>query len=198
MGQWISSDDVRAYIGGDVLTDPAATLLAQTATDALQAVLNRDISLVTGLQEFYDTNGSDYVLLNHWPVRSISAVSLNGTTISAAQPNQPGYRIDSFNSRKLYLGQGKLLRGGAMAISVTYTAGYDTSQPIGSPTAIPATVHRALLLTAAAIFNAAAADPNLTSESTGGVFSGSFTPRGAGAVPQAARDLVSNEIRVAV
>lgn len=198
MAQWISANDVQAYIGGDVLTDDAATFLAQVATDALQSVLNRDIALVTNLQEYYDTNGSDYVLLNHWPVRSISAASLNGTTISAAVPNKPGFRLDSFNSRKLYLGQGKLLRGGVMAISVTYTAGYDLTQPAGTDPGIPGTVHRALLLTAAAIFNASAGDPNLMSESTGGMFSGTFSPRGAGSVPQAARDLVSNEIRVAL
>jgi hypothetical protein len=195
---WISADDVKSYIGGDVLDDAAATFLAEVATDALQAVLNRDISLVTNLQEYYDTNGTSYILLNHWPVRSIGAVSLNGVTINPAIPNQPGYRLDSFNSRKLELGQGKLLRGGAMAIAVTYTAGYDPDQPAGVDPGIPGTIHRALLLTAAAIFNASAADPNLTSENTGGVFSGTFTQRGAGAVPQAARDLVANEIRVAV
>jgi hypothetical protein len=164
----------------------------------VQAVLNRDLTMVTNLTEYYDTNGTDYILLNNWPVRSIGSVTLNGMAILPAIPGQPGWRLDGFNPRKLMLGQGRLLRGGIMVIGVlNQTAGYDFTQSVGSATGLPGTVHRALLLTCAAIFNAQAADPNLSSESTAGVFSGTFYASGVGAVPPGALRLLSNEIRVA-
>lgn len=187
MTLWIPASDVLAWIGTDKIDLESATLLAEVASEAVSALIERDLTLQTGVTELYDTTGTPYVLLNSWPVQSVSAVSLAGQPIVPAAFQTPGWKLDRINRRKLvFVGMGNLSRA-PLTLAVTYTAGYDTTQPIGGTMALPAAVWQALRLTCGAIFNSQAADPNLASESTGGVFSGSFYPTGVGAVPPGAR-----------
>lgn len=196
MTAWISGNDVQAWLGSDKIDLTSADSLAQVASDVLRDYLERDLELQSSISEVYDTNGTNYVLLNFWPVRSITSVLLNSQTIQHAAPNQQGYLMDSFNPRKLKFALMGSLPRGEQNLSISYSAGYDVTQPAGSATGLPGTVYQALKLTAAAIFNSQAADPNLASESTAGVFSGSFYPTGVGAVPPGARTLLVREIRV--
>jgi hypothetical protein len=192
---WIATTDVQAWLGADKLNQDSAASLAQVATDSVQAYIERDLALVTSIAETCDTNGTDYVLLNCWPIRLVTSVSHNGMTLAPAAFGKPGWLTDPVNTRKLrFPGMGKLERG-VMNLSVVYTAGYDLTAAPGAPTALPGAVAQALRLTAAAIFNSQAADPNLASESTAGVFSGSFYATGVGAVPPGARSLLVNFMR---
>lgn len=197
MTAWISPDDVATWLGSQIDSVTAA-ILADAASEAVRNHLDRDLALQTAITESYDSNGTDYVLLNTWPVRSVSAVSLlNKGTVPLAVPGTAGYRLDAYNQRKLsFVGYGKLAPG-PMTITVTYSAGYDLTKNAGSATGLPADVYLALKLTANAMANAQAADTNLSSESTAGVFSGSFYPTGVGAVPPGARTLLFSYQRVA-
>lgn len=198
MTAWVTSAAVIAWIGADKIDSADAAQLASDATDAVQAVLNRDLELQTTALVYYGTNGTDYLLLDDWPIRSIGSVTLNSLAISPAAPLSPGWVMDRFNPRKLIFSQmGKQIRAEMNVILTNVVTGYDLTQAVGSATGLPGHVSRALLLTAAAIFNAQAADPNLASESTAGVFSGSFYASGVGAVPPGALSLLKNEMRVA-
>lgn len=204
MVAWITVADVQAWLGPDVDT-PTAQALADAATSTVLGFLQRDLSL-QALTEIYDSNGTDYLLLNSWPVVSISSVVIDGIPpLVPAAVRTPGYRVDRIVPRKLqFAGLGKVPRG-ISNITVSYSAGYDmtlapdpASTPSHSAGGPPPALNSALKLTAAAIYNAQAADPNLTSESTGGVFSGSFQAAGVGAVPPGARTMLQPYMRVAL
>ena len=198
MTVWIPAEDVQAWIGPAAITLDDAAVLAQIASDAVQSVVQRDLSLTAGITDTYDTNGTNYVLLNYWPIRAIAAISLNGQAIGAAGYQLSGWKLDPVNTRKVsFPGMGNLGRGIQNLTVSGLVAGYDVTQPPGGTYALPANVYQALRLTAAAIFNSQAADPNLTAESTAGVFSGSFAASGVGAVPPGARTLLLPEMRVA-
>lgn len=196
MPAWITAADLQTWFAGDI-DAPTATALASDATDAVRDYLERDLALQE-LTEAYDTTGTNYVLLNFWPVRAVTQVVLNGTTVvPPAAFNTPGWRLSPIVPRKLeFPGYAKLARS-TMNLSVSYTAGYDLAAAAGDPMAIPGSVATAIKLTAAAMWNAQAADPNLSGESTGGVFSGQFYPTGVGAVPPGARSLLQVHKRVA-
>lgn len=203
MAAWISVSDVQTWLGPDV-DSTTAQMLADAATSAVQEFLQRDVSQQT-LTEIYDSAGTDYILLDSWPVASISSVVIDGLPpLVPAAVQTPGYRVDRINPRKLqFAGLGKVPRG-VENITVSYVAGYpigtapdpaSTTKHVG--TGLPPAIYTGLKLTAAAISNAQAADPNLASESTGGVFSGSFYQTGVGAVPPGARSLMQPYVRVA-
>lgn len=198
MTSWVTGATVQAYIGADKVTLDEANVLAADATDAVRSVIQRDLTLQTGITDTVETNNTNFVLLHYWPIRAIASVSLNGRAMVAAATNQPGWRIDPVNPRKVeFAGYGRLGRGSMNVIVSGLTAGYDVTADPGGPYALPGHIRRALLLTALAFFTATAADPNLVAESTGGVFSGSFQPAGVGAVPPGAMSLLRSEMPVA-
>jgi hypothetical protein len=196
MTSWISADDVAAYL---CITDLVrAQMLADAVTGAIRDYLTRELEQVT-YDELYQTNYTDYILLDNSPISSITSVTIQG--YGAIQPvvlGQAGWRLDPQVPRKLqFMGYGRLPRSETPNIEVVYVAGY----PIGTPpdaksspwfagTGLPTAIYEAMALTAAAMQNAQAADPNLQSESTAGVFSGTFYPTGVGAIPPGARTLL--------
>jgi hypothetical protein len=200
MSAWISPTDLQNYIGADKVSLDEATMLAAAATQAVQAYIDRDLSLYQGTSDWYDSNGTNFILLDRWPIRSLTSLSVSGLVVYALAPPavQRGWTIDRSNSRKLiFQGFDRIPRGVQNINVVGLVAGYDLDQPVGSSTGLPYEVWLALRLTAAAIFNAGAADPNLMSENTAGVFSGSYDVTGVGAVPRGARTLLAGEMRVA-
>lgn len=186
---------MQNWIGTDKIDPTSAASLALAVSDTIRNHIARDITLGTWT-EYYDGNGTNYVLLKHWPVVSIGQVLLNKQAVLPATPDQDGWIIDDFNTRKLIFTQGKIY-GRMMIQVVNLQAGYDVTQPIGSATGLPGHIGQALLLTASAFFNSSAFDPNLTSEQVEGVFTGTVWPTGAGAIPPAALSLLVNEVRVA-
>lgn len=195
MTAWISTADVQAWIGADLTTDQA-TDLADAATSVARDWLERDLELAT-FTETYDSLGTDYVLLNAWPIRTLTSIAINNeATLAPAAFGRAGWALDPSNPRKVKF-PGRRVPRGIQNIAVTYTAGYDLTQPAGSPTGLPGAVRKALQLIASALDNAQAADPNLASENTGGVFSGSFYATGVGAIPPGARTLLQSYRRIA-
>lgn len=197
MTAWIAPADIMTWLGPD-LDLPTATILANSATSAVGNYLQRDLAQQIVTNELHSGLNTEYLLLNCWPITAVAAVVLGaGPPLPPAGWNVAGWKLDQFNSRKLWLlGMGRIPRG-ELNISVSYTGGYDLTLAQGVAGAIPADVYLALQLTAAAQWNARAADPNLASESTAGVFSGSFYPTGVGAVPPGARSLLGSYVRVA-
>lgn len=191
----ITALDIQTWLGPQIDDDTAAVLVINTS-DAVQGYIERDVGLQT-VTELLDSNGSDTVLASFWPIRSISSITINGgQQVPAAAFNVRGYRLDKLVERAIIFPGQKIGRS-VSNIAVTYVAGYDTSQSVGSALGIPGDLHLACKLTANAISNAQAADTNLASENTGGVFSGSFYATGAGAVPPGARTLLQRFKRVA-
>jgi hypothetical protein len=192
---WVQTADIISWLGPDV-TSIQAQDLADSATAAVLSWIERDLTLGT-FNETYDSNGTDYILLDHWPIRTVTSVAINGEApLMVAAFQKAGYALDPLVSRKMRF-PGRRIPRGVMNIAVNYSAGYDMTQPVASTTGLPADVYKALQLTAAAIYNAAAADPNLSSENTAGVFTGSFYQTGVGAVPPGARSLLERFKRVA-
>lgn len=195
MSAWISPSDVQAWLGPDVNNLEAAAL-ALAASDAVRDEIERDLEL-HAYDELLDSQNSDHVLLNHWPIRTLTSITIDGgPPLVAAGFNVAGYQLDPVVTRMVRF-PGRRIPRGISNIHAIYTAGYDLGQPVGSATGLPASVARALLLTVSAIYNSQAADPNLVSENTGGVFSGSFHARGVGAVPPGALTLLRGYRRVA-
>lgn len=195
MTAWVTPIAVMAWINDGLITLEQATALASDATDAVQSVLERDLAQVSNITETYDSNGTDFILLNHWPIVSVSRVMLHRQTVLPASYQQQGWLLDPVNTRRLsFSGYGKLARS-CQNITVTYTAGYDLTGQGAPP--LPGPIARAILLTAAAMYNAQAADPNLASEQTAGAYGGSFNPNGVGDVPIGARSLLKSFMRMA-
>lgn len=195
MTSWITSAAIQGWLGSDV-DDPTATELAMVVTDAVRDYIEREIELAS-YTEVLDSNGTNFVLVNYWPIQTLTSIAINGEPpLVPAAFNVPGYQLDPVNKRKIVFPGRKVARG-VSNIAVAYTAGYDLTAPIGSATGLPGSLWQALKLTASAIYNSAAADPNLTSENTAGVFSGSFQQAGVGAIPPGARSYLQPFKRVA-
>jgi hypothetical protein len=175
---WITLSMLKGWLSiTDTSQDANLTPLITAATQACVSFISRDLVLVT-TTETYDGTGSTILPLNVFPVISVSAVSMDGCPILPAGFNQAGYTVGKFS----LLAKSMCWSKGVQNITVSYTAGYPS---------VPTDAVQACLLTASAMFNSMASDPNLQSESTAGVFSGTFWAGGAGAVPPAARSLLS-------
>src|SRR3954467_11889598 len=108
MTSWISADDVAAYLG---LDDPVvAQQLADAATGAVRDVIGRDLAQ-RDYDELYQTNYTDYIMLEQSPVTAVSLVSIDGypAPIQPAAMRQGGWVIDTVVPSKLrFMGYGKL------------------------------------------------------------------------------------------
>jgi len=201
MVSWITPDDIKNYVCDGAIDDATAQWVADATTGAVRDFINRDLEQGT-FTELYTTNNTDYVMLEHYPIVSIASVQIIGYGViqpfdiaQFGSQNTGWVRDDQNVVRKLrFAGLGKLPRCSVPNVLVTYTAGY----PVGTPpdpqsspwfagTGLPTAIYEAMKLTAAAIVNAQASDPNVANEMTAGVFSATFLPTGIGAIPPAAR-----------
>ncbi|SRR5580765_535882 len=202
MASWISAEDVAAYLCIEDLE--RSQIIADAVTGAFRDYLARDLEQAS-YHELYQTNYTDYVMLQNSPVVSISSVEIDGIgKILPAGMRQPGWRIDHQVPRKLsFMGYGRLPRSTVPNIEVRYVAGY----PVGVPPdpfssawqvgdGLPTAIYEAMRLTASAMHTAQAADPNLAMEQTAGIFTGQFYPTGVGAIPPGARTLLEAYISV--
>ncbi len=134
--------DVKQYIGigltqaGSPITadDP---VLQGGITSASQYWLTRtcraSLNAIRTYTERRDGNGRDTILLKQWPVRSVSAVVVDGMTVPAStQYASGGYVINEAQTGLVIIGAGAYGNGqypvpfawGRLNIAVTYTAGY--------------------------------------------------------------------------
>lgn len=171
-------DDLKRYLLG--------------ASSAVLGFINRSI-IVAAWRDIIEVTPDCqrlYLVLGRFPLKAITAFSVNGTLLDA--PTVESLNIDSANGT-IYPPDGGpscLWQPGRYVI--TYTAGYDPPDDKGGGT-VPYDVQQAVLIAAAARYHAAARDPNLRQESEQGVGSTSFSsvPGGTGGLPQQAADLVA-------
>lgn len=186
MADWTDLPTVRKWLGvQDRSQDDLLTSLISAATSACRNFIGRDLEEAT-LSETYDGNGSGILPLALYPITDVTSLTIDGLTLRRAAYLTPGWSI-SEHKTALKLTRGLLFYQGQSNVAVTYTGGYAT---------IPGEVAQATLLTVVAMFNARAADPNLSSESTGGVFGATFWQSGPGAIPPAARSHLAPYRRV--
>ncbi len=163
--------EIKQWLG--VLNDDNDDILSallDAATAAVDQVANRSFDRKS-VTEYYYGNGSAYIFLRRTPIVGVSAVSISGMPVTVTNDSIAIRRDGTF--------------GTGDYVQITYTGGY-------SP--IPADVKMAYKITVQAMWNSQAMDPNLTSESVTGVFSGGFDAFGPGAVPRAAQTLLRGYI----
>lgn len=127
--------DVKAWAKiSNTTDDQLLQRLITAASTGIVNVLNRGDIFSRQYIERYDGNGSQRLMLRQWPVTALSALSIDGVSI-AAQTSYPlgtGYLLTPWDG----IGSGSpcfldvfgyAFNKGRQNISVTYTAGYQTS-----------------------------------------------------------------------
>ncbi len=116
MTDLVTLADVKAYLGEDTtLLDQQLQELIAGASVALGREIGEPLEKTTYTDEAYDGDGSDTIMLRHWPVVALAAVSVDGETVTAeCDVDTVGelYRADGFTP-------------GHRNVLVTYDAGYD-------------------------------------------------------------------------
>jgi hypothetical protein len=146
---------VKAWLGagGQPLPGSDDALLARlvgAASRFVQNWLGRQIAS-QAYAETLDGNGGTAMLLRHWPVTAVAALSIDGLSIPAAAPppNSNGYRLQAWDGISEAGPQQLALVGYAFHrrrqnVAVAYTAGYlvpDEAQavPAATPYQLPVT-----------------------------------------------------------
>lgn len=135
VAQWMSLDAAAT-----VKATPAlATLVTSTSADFLRAIDRVDF-MQTAYTEVREGDGGTNLALRHWPIQSVSSLTVSGTTVAAlASPTSSGWYIDTQldpeRRNQLWLGGGAVYTDTAQVV-INYIAGYD---------AVPADVAQAVI-----------------------------------------------------
>ena len=123
-----TSAEVKAFL--DISGSGSDTLLGailEGVDQRIKRYIGRDVESATYSAELHDATGTDDALrLKHWPIISVSAVSIEGTALASAeyQIDKPAgvlYRRNATDSTSTAVWD-----EGRRNISATYTAGYAT------------------------------------------------------------------------
>lgn len=165
--------DTKSWLGiTGTDEDTTLTALIAAASVAVSNYCNRELESAT-VTEDYEGTGSRMIFARRWPITSITSVTLPDLSRTATV-RYSGRAVIRTDGEKFPYKEW---------VQMTYTGGYTTA---------PADLQQAVLMTVAAMRNAQAFDPNLTSENLGGVFGGGFDMQGAGGVPRSARGILEN------
>lgn len=145
------------------------SLAVAAAGRAVEAHCGRIFEAATRT-ETYDGTGSNSLPLRVWPITSIVSVTISDVAQTVADFYIDG-RVMRWRKGLFPYADGNVV--------VTYVAG-----------SLPDDVVLATIMTAQAMINAAAVDPNTLGESMAG-YSASFAPEGAGSVPRGAQSLLT-------
>lgn len=147
--------DLKAWL--DVQSSEDDDLLGRLITQISRTILtylDRASVLPSLHTETRDGGNETELMLQQWPVTSISALSIDGVAIAAASPLMPGgartsgYVLEPASMappgrmQKLAL-RGKLFARGVQNVSISYQAGYQISKesalvPLAAPYAVTA------------------------------------------------------------
>jgi hypothetical protein len=169
------------------------TSLLTAASDAIIQALGFDPTS-QGYVENVSGTGSPFIFPTFNPINNVAAINVISGLTAGVQLNVwgagngvPQTPIDmtqvSFDKTRIFYTSGQVFPRGNSNLQVTYNAGY-------LPAQIPGSITQAVLLTAKAMVNSQAVDPNVSNESFSGVMSRSYWPEGAGAIPRAAMALI--------
>ncbi len=144
-GDLISLAQLKAHLGvqssGD---DVVLSALISQISRAIAAYLNRPFIWPRDVVDVFDGNGRDRIQLRHWPVVSVSSVSINGQVVpQAATPQSAGWVLETSDLEPPGAMQQVILRGGFYPrgwqnVSIAYRAGYQVSgETVAVPSATP-------------------------------------------------------------
>jgi hypothetical protein len=146
---------------------------------------------------YYSGRGTPLLLVREKPVTSVtSAQALPALTrgfmkigpYNAYEPTVAPITLDvtnmSFFDRRIFFTNGQVFPAGKQNIQVAYTAGYP-------PASMPPAITQAVLMTVKSLWMAQNVDPNVASQSFNGVMSQQFWQSGPGAIPPAARSMLT-------
>lgn len=129
MAAFTTLADVKAWlpVNGDA-DDTLLTNLIVAASAFIEVWIGRTLALTTYTAESYDGPGGARLALRHYPVVSVSALTIDGVTIpQATSPTANGW-IRSSSGAGLVL-RGYSFTSGIENVAVTYSAGF-TSTPV--------------------------------------------------------------------
>jgi hypothetical protein len=170
----VTLSEFKTWMGlTDTAQDAAISAIIPAASATVEQAIDRPATQAAIANEVHDGNGSARLWVRRWPIASISQLTIDGQSVSASDFLWADRTVTLLRGRRFTLGTGNIL--------VSYTGGWVT---------LPDDVRQAVFYTVQAMLYAAAADPNLLSESTGGVFGGTMIATGPGSLPPAARSLL--------
>jgi uncharacterized phiE125 gp8 family phage protein len=124
---------VKSYLKIDssqTVDDSRLEDLINACSSAIENYCERKLKEQTFTDDEYDGNGSRYILLRAYPVKSIASVSINGTLLDVSQykvRKNDGTLIRTGTTTQFigydYYQRGPVWPKGDINISVTYTAG---------------------------------------------------------------------------
>jgi hypothetical protein len=133
-GDLISLAQLKAHLGvqsnGD---DVVLSALISQISRAIASYLNRPFIWPRDVVDVFDGNGRDRIQLRHWPVTSVSSVSVNGQIVPpAATPQNAGWLVEPADIEPPGAMQQVILLGGVFPrgwqnVSIAYRAGYQVS-----------------------------------------------------------------------
>jgi hypothetical protein len=172
----VTLNEAKAWMSiTDSAQDTQITDLITKASAAVEDYLDRPATSQAST-ELYDGLGGRRLFTSRWPITAVSSILIDGQAVASG--------TFVFQGRMIQLRSGTFTLG-ELNVEVTYTAGWTT---------LPDEVRTATLMTLQAMLFGTAADPNLVSESAGGVFGGSFISTGPGSIPPAARSYLDSHL----
>lgn len=188
MADLVTLAEVKEWLGipsTDTSKDSLLTRLISVSNDLIKAYLQYDPTYSSLIDEYRDGNDSNRMVLLRAPVDTIHSVSVDGVAIAAAATiTGAGWR---WNQNMVILNGWRFTRGRANCL-ISYAAGYAVIPPI---------LTQAALQTITGLYTSKAINPNITSESVPGVWSGSYAGGGAagsgvgaGSIPPSAAALL--------
>lgn len=128
----VSLETLASWLGIRTLDPQRDADLSRLITQISRAILNtlnRPSILPRTISDTFDGNGRSRMVLKHWPVYSVDSVVIDGVALSSSdytfeQPDAepPG------RPQMLKLKNGRVFTGGDENVTVTYSAGYKTSE----------------------------------------------------------------------
>ncbi|WP_298421045.1 head-tail connector protein [Rhodoblastus sp.] len=133
-GDLISLAQLKAHLGVQSTGDDIvlAGLISQISR-SICAYINRPFIWPRDVVDTFDGNGRDTIQLRHWPVVSVSSVSINGISVPpASSPMGAGWLLEPGDAEPPGAMQKVMMRGQAFArgwqnVSIAYRAGYQVS-----------------------------------------------------------------------
>lgn len=145
----LSTCKTHLGIATDVSThDSIIEQLINAASDAIESYCNRKFKSQEHT-ETYDGNGSEYLVLRHYPISAVSAVSENGSDLSADDEDYEILTDEGILYREVGWSED------ARNIDVTYTAGYVLPQDADeeTPATLPEALSVACIMYVKAVYN---------------------------------------------
>ena len=140
MEPFIGFNDLGDALGEDVSTSDLAVIAIDSACDMVRAELGNDINLVEEDEITLSGSGRERLILPEPPVREVTEVTIDAGLSTEALVDPTTYILDdlprlrgAFLRRVGAAGTWPLWPRGLRNISLTYSHGWDVTEPISDP-----------------------------------------------------------------